>query len=152
MKGVNELDIQALLNHKGLKNTPGRRLILECLCEAKQPLTAEQIFMSLRGQQASTCLSTVYRNVETLCSMQVVEKAIILDDGKARYALSENEHKHHVSCMACHKIVAIDACPFEAVKNSLKGAMDFQIVGHKFEIYGYCKNCADNMGKQNTNA
>lgn len=137
-------DFKKLLAQKGLKGTNQRLAILDCLCNAKQPITAEEIYMDLKDKQENSCLSTVYRTVEVLCDKSIVEKTSLLDDGKARYEMCHEDHKHHISCMDCHKIIAIDECPFDSFEKQLRERLEFQVVGHKFEIYGYCKSCQSN--------
>jgi Fur family ferric uptake transcriptional regulator len=130
-----------VLTREGVKNTKNRNAILEILENAHAPLTAEEIFLLLKEKNASTCLSTVYRTFEMLVSKGLVIKSNIIDDGRARYELNHMEHKHHIICVGCHKMISIDECPFEEFEKQIKKKIDFDVTGHKFEIYGYCQDC-----------
>ncbi|PKM94527.1 MAG: transcriptional repressor [Firmicutes bacterium HGW-Firmicutes-1] len=130
-----------ILLDKGLKNTRHRELILEVFEKTQKPLTAEEIFLLLKGSSEATCLSTVYRTVEVFESKGLVIKSNSIDDGKARYEFNTMEHRHHVICIGCHKIIFIDECPFIEIEKNLKDKLEFEITGHKFEIYGNCKEC-----------
>lgn len=130
-----------LLVNKGVKNTKNRDAILEILEKSEKPLTAEEIFLILKGNSDATCLSTVYRTMEMFDEKGVVIKSNSVDDGRSRYELKTMEHKHHVVCVACHKIIVIDQCPFAEFEKSLKDTINFDITGHKFEIYGHCNEC-----------
>jgi Fur family zinc uptake transcriptional regulator len=44
-------------------------------------------------------------------------------------------------CLKCGKIFELDICPLELWINQIK---DFEVVDHKIEIVGYCKNCRSN--------
>jgi len=85
-------------------------------------------------------LSTVYRTLDLMESKSVVNK-IVMMDGKARYELTVDGHRHHLVCTNCHKSVPIDFCPLENMEKDIGMRSDFDITGHKIEIYGICPNC-----------
>lgn len=126
---------------KGVKSTKHRDAILDVFNTSKTPITAEEVFFIIKGNNGSTCLSTVYRTLETFEEKGLIIKSNSIDDGKSRYELNNMEHKHHVVCVACHKIIIIEECPFAEFEKSLKEKINFDITGHKFEIYGRCNDC-----------
>lgn len=130
-----------VLKKEGVKSTKHRNAILELLEQSESPLTAEQLFISLQEKTESINLSTVYRTLDTFASKNLVIKSNRMDDGKARYELNHNEHKHHLFCVGCHKEISIEECPIGELQLSLKKKIDFDVTGHKLEIYGYCHNC-----------
>lgn len=129
------------LQKEGLKSTKHRNLILELLEEAQEPLSAEEIFDWVRKQGDSISLSTVYRSLEKLTSGNLLIKSDLKDDGKARYELFQERHKHYMICKKCNKVIAVDGCPLEEYARALQKQMDFDVTGHKLEIYGYCQDC-----------
>ena len=64
-----------------------------------------------------------------------------MGNDRARYELNLNEHKHHVICVGCHKMISFLDCPVEEFEKKLKEKIDFDVTGHKLEIYGYCQEC-----------
>lgn len=135
---------RSTLVEKGLKVTPHRECILKIIEDANIPFTAEEIYLELKKNALSTCLSTVYRTLEAFEEKELVIKSNSIDDGKSRYQLFTKDHRHQVICLECHKIILIDECPFEEFKKVLKEKTDFNITGHKFEVYGHCKACQGN--------
>jgi len=134
------IDYKEILKREGMKNTRHRNAILLLLEQSDHPVSAEELYISLREKTASINLSTVYRTLDTFVSKNLVIKAT-MDDGKARYELNHHEHKHHLFCVGCHKVISIEDCPMGELQESLKKKMDFEVTGHKLEIYGYCHNC-----------
>ena len=130
-----------VLKREGVKSTRHRYAILELLEQSEFPLTAEQLFISLKEKTASINLSTVYRTLDTFTSKNLVIKSNRVDDGKVRYELNHHEHKHHLYCVGCHKLISIEECPIGELQQTLKKKIDFEVTGHKLEIYGYCHNC-----------
>ena len=130
-----------VLKREGVKSTRHRFAVLELLEQSESPVTVEELFISLREKTASINLSTVYRTLETFASKNLVIKSNRVDDGKSRYVLNHHEHKHHLFCVGCHKLIAIEECPIGELQQIIKKKIDFDVTGHKLEIYGYCHNC-----------
>lgn len=129
-----------LLKREGMKSTRHRNAILLLLEQSEDPMTAEELYILLKEKTASINLSTVYRTLDTFASKNLVIKST-MEDGKARYELNQHEHKHHLFCVGCHKVISIEDCPMGELQESLKRKIDFEVTGHKLEIYGYCHNC-----------
>lgn len=138
-ENINYIEI---LKRKGMKNTKHRHAILLLLEQSEYPLTAEEIYISLKATTASINLSTVYRTLDAFVSKNLIFKSTV-NDGKARYEFNHHErrHKHHLFCVGCHKMISIDECPIGELQELLKKKIDFDITGHKLEIFGYCHNC-----------
>lgn len=126
-----------MLKREGMKSTRHRNAILLLLEQSEDPMTAEELYISLKEKTASINLSTVYRTLDTFASKNLVLKST-MEDGKARYELNQHEHKHHLFCVGCHKVISIEDCPMGELQESLKRKIDFDVTGHKLEIYGYC--------------
>ncbi|MHB8125680.1 MAG: Fur family transcriptional regulator [Desulfitobacteriaceae bacterium] len=138
----NKNDYKEVLAREGVKNTKHRNAILGILEQSKTPVTAEEIFLSLKENHTSIWLSTVYRTLEILTSKELVVKSTIMGHDKARYEFNHNEHKHHVICVCCQKMISFLDCPIEEYEKNLKEKIDFIVTGHKLEIYGYCQECS----------
>lgn len=132
-----------ILRREGMKSTKHRNAILLFLEQAKHPMTAEELYISLMEDTTTINLSTVYRTLDAFVSKNLVIKST-MDDGKARYELNQHEHKHHLFCVGCHKVFSIEDCPIRELQEILKKKIDFDVTGHKLEIYGYCHDCKHN--------
>ncbi len=137
------------LKQKGLRNTRHRRSILEVLEKSKEPMTAVEVFLKLKPVSCNLNLSTVYRTFETLTANGFTLKTSLFNDGKARFEINRDEHRHHAVCIGCHKIISIENCPIGVREMKiLRKKTGFSATGHKLEIYGYCGDCsAVNRGK-----
>lgn len=124
----------------GYKNTKQRQAISDLLEISKDPISAEEIYLKLSSKKISANLSTIYRSLEILEDKGVVTKTVI-NDGKALYELVKDEHTHRVICTKCNKMVAVELCPIAKMEDELKRTTDFDITGHRIEIYGICSEC-----------
>lgn len=124
----------------GIKKTKQRKCVLALLEHSDVPLSAMEICKQSENEDCSLWLSTVYRILELFEKENVVVKTVITDSDKALYELNRNQHIHYAVCLGCHKIVEVDDCPLEKLAPHLAES-DFQVLGHKLEMYGYCKDC-----------
>lgn len=125
---------------EGYKTTKQRQEIIKILKNSNVPLSAEDIFMSIKHIYPLIALSTVYRNLEIMHKKGVVRKNIWFD-GKARYELIGSDHKHYLYCTKCNKVITLNVCPLGSFETKLKDEIDFEILGHNLEIYGCCSDC-----------
>ena len=135
-----------VLTREGVKSTKHRNSILEILEQAEMPLTVEEIFLVLKEKNTSIWLSTVYRTLEILTSKELVVKSTSMGDDKARFEMNHHEHRHHVVCVGCHKMISFLDCPVDEIQKALKDKINFDVTGHKLEIYGYCQECTGDSG------
>ncbi len=133
-----------LLNKENLRSTKHRNSVLEVVKSSTQPVSAEEIYLRLKEQGISISLSTVYRVLEALLGKGMVVKTSVNDDSKALYEMNDMEHKHHLLCVKCRKILPVDGCPLEEYEKALEEKLGFSIQGHKLEMFGYCKSCKFN--------
>lgn len=127
------------LSSCGYKITPQRRLILEVLQDSDRHLTAEEIAESIRKLQPSVSVATVYRNLNLLVDINLVSK-LDLHDGPARYELNRG-HNHHMVCLDCGTAIKLGVCPMQDEIKDVINENGFEVLGHHFEITGYCKQC-----------
>ena len=83
-------------------------------------------------------MSTIYRILELFIKHDMVIKTNILNHDVAVYELNRFEHKHYAVCLNCHRMISMDSCPMDEFIPNLEDK-DFRILGHKLEIFGYCK-------------
>jgi Fe2+ or Zn2+ uptake regulation protein len=128
------------LRKRGYKLTRQRKTILEVLSSSGNiPMTARDIFERVTRLSPGMNFSTVYRNIEILLQENIITRVELHGDA-AYYELSEDgKHHHHLVCKGCGNIQAIEYCPLN-IPFEKEG---FIPVDHRFEVYGYCRNCVD---------
>lgn len=137
----NDINFNDILKSKGLKITKHRTSVLKIISESKHPLSAEEIYLTLKDNFISINLSSIYKILDSLTSKHVISKCILGDDNKTSYEMNTSEHKHHLICKQCKEVFPITDCPLCIYEKHIKEDMDFDVTEHKLEIYGFCKNC-----------
>ncbi|PKM58148.1 MAG: transcriptional repressor [Firmicutes bacterium HGW-Firmicutes-3] len=139
------LDNKILFAEKGIKNTKQRNMTYNILIQENLPVTAELIFLKIKALDEKISLSTVYRILEVFISKGLVIKRNLSEDNMAVFEINNMEHKHHLICYCCKKMQVIKGCPLGAYEKILQKETDYDISGHRLEIYGYCPDCKEKM-------
>lgn len=127
-------------NNRSLRSSKQRQAILEAMSQQKTHLSAEEIYQTVKLIHPSISLGTVYRNLEILSSLGLIDRANFAD-GKARYELAASGHHHHLVCVKCGEIENIHECPMAQNIEAFMADRNFQPLRHYFEIYGHCAKC-----------
>ena len=138
------IDWTEIFKKNKLKVTKGRLLVARELEKASQPISAEDVFMTLKQQGEKIDLSTVYRTLETLEQNKIIKKISFSGDEKKMYAVESDIHSHYLICNSCHKIITIKKCPITAYEKELKKEMGFEVEEHSLSLYGICRECSEN--------
>lgn len=127
---------------KAIRSSKQRQAVLEVLQMSKAHLCAEDVYQLVRVRQPKISLGTVYRNLEMLVEMGLINRATFAD-GKSRYEIAAGEPHHHLICLKCGQIEDMPLCPLEKDRDIdiYMQNRHFQPVQHYFEVYGYCANC-----------
>lgn len=138
--------IRNQLYEGGYKLTPQREATVQVLIEnEKEHLTAEEIYLLVKLISPEIGLATVYRTLEMLTDLKVIDK-INFTDGVARYDLRKEGAKHfhhHLLCLECGDIEEIEEDLLLEVEKVVARDFHFQVSDHRLTFHGICKKCQD---------
>jgi Fur family transcriptional regulator, ferric uptake regulator len=126
-------DIAAALREAGGRLTTPRRLVLEALFAADEPLSAEEI-----AGRRQLELTSVYRNLEHLEELGVV-RHVHVGHGPGLYALASG-HEYLV-CESCGGVAVVDAARLERVRGAVRDEFGFEPRFSHFPLHGLCERC-----------
>lgn len=136
--------IKKQLHAQSYKLTPQREATVKVLLEREEDhLSAEDIYLLVKDKAPEIGLATVYRTLELLLELQIVEK-INFGDGVSRYDLRQEgfEHfHHHLVCVECGSIEEIFDNLLEDVEKKVEKEWGFQVQDHRLTFHGVCKQC-----------
>src|SRR5213595_1080165 len=131
-------DALKILKDHRYKFTGKREMIIEIFCNEKRYMPAKEVMRRMEENYPNLSFDTVYRNLSLLENLGILESTELNGEKQYRFSCSSKEHHHHVICKKCRKTIHFDMCPMEILNDRFE---DFKITGHKFEIYGYCRDC-----------
>ena len=64
-----------------------------------------------------------------------------MGDGCHRYTVCETGHHHHLMCVDCGAVTAIEADAIEKQIRRMAGDGGFELLTHHLELVGRCASC-----------
>ncbi len=136
--------IKEQLHAANYKLTPQREAILLVLLEnEKDHLSAEEIYMLVKLQNFDIGLATVYRTLEMLTELRILDK-VNFNDGMARYDMRKDGAKHfhhHLLCVECGGIDEIEEDLLMEAETIVERDYAFKIMDHRLTFHGICHTC-----------
>jgi len=132
------------LKENGYKLTSQRKVVLNAMLEHQDDhLTVEEIYQFVNATNPEVGLATVYRNIQLLSDMKIVEK-LNLEDGFTRYELSKDgeiHRHHHLICEECGKVIEVKEDLMGSIEQCFKDSYGFIVNDHQAKFFGICKDC-----------
>ncbi|MFA9559358.1 Fur family transcriptional regulator [Evansella sp. AB-rgal1] len=127
-----------ILKEKGYKHTDKREDMLSLFSTEDRYLAAKDVLENMQDKYTGLSFDTIYRNLSLFAELGILETTELDGEKKFRFTCSTESHHHHLICLDCGITQHIHACPMDTFIERDPG---FKIVGHKFEVYGYCEKC-----------
>lgn len=118
----------------GMRLSRQRRFILELLWEAKEHLSAREIYDRLNRQADSIGHTSVYQNLEALSRAGIIE---CLDRSEGRLYGNVSDSHSHVNCLDTAQILDVHVeLPIELIEQ-IQQQTGIRIVDYRIDFYGY---------------
>ena len=127
------------LSGRGMRRTAARQAILEVLFSTSDHLTAEGLAARVQRRFPSVDVSTVYRTLDVLESLDIVDH-VHLAHGPAIFHLVEDDH-HHLVCERCGRVEELPAERLRSFARMLRDDFRFHMQRRNFAIVGVCDAC-----------
>lgn len=134
------------IRSRGGRITRARLAVLQSIVDAKEHVTADDIFAKVSNTNPDVHLSTVYRTLDALEEIGIVEH-VHLGHGRATYHLEDNVHQHLV-CENCGIAVEAPSDLTKRLETELEARLGFHTRAHHFSIIGLCSACFSLREKQ----
>ena len=134
-------DIASKLSQQGYRLTPQRIMILSAIENSKDHISAEEIYRQVVAKYPHVNISTVYRTLELLKSLNLVTETD-LGEGRVRYHPADKGHHHHLVCRECGAIIDLDESVVASLKSALLREHKFSADLRHLAIFGRCVNCS----------
>lgn len=135
--------LRAYINEHGLKSSRQRELIADVFFESGEHLKVEELLERVRELDPKIGQATVYRTMKLLTQCGLAQPRQF-GDGHTRYEPTvpdDEEHHDHLICTGCGKIVEFVDPRIERLQDKVAAEHGFEVIHHKMELYGLCKEC-----------
>lgn len=121
-----------------MKNTKQKEVILAAVLQSNVHPTADEIYTSIREQNPTISLGTVYRNLNRFAEKGKIRK-VVIPNGSDRFDFRIDSHEHAI-CEVCNNVFDV-----EIDENMIYAAItcndDVKITRTSLTAYGICKEC-----------
>lgn len=130
----------AALDRAGYRRTAPRRAVADFIAQRDGHFTAADLMADARAQQAAIGRATIFRMLDTLEELGLLER-IDLPNGDHAYVACEPTHHHHCICSSCRVSVEVEDRGLQRVLDDIAQRTGFTLQGHRLELYGICAAC-----------
>jgi len=131
---------RATLREQGYRLTPQRNLIWEVLRDAGRHMTAEEVARQVCRTLPDVNVSTVYRTLELLVSLDLVVETR-LEGSACYYEVSPEPTHHHFVCTRCGAVGHFSDDLLAPVHAELAGKQGFAVSQIQLTAFGLCGEC-----------
>jgi Fur family transcriptional regulator, ferric uptake regulator len=134
---------RAALKEGGHRAGGARGAVVSLLGGQNCCLSAHEISQELHGSGTDVGIASVYRAVELLHTMGLVQR-VEFGEGVARFepVTPGGEHHHHAVCDRCGRVTPFEDERLETELERLAGNLKHSMSCHDLVIHGECRRCA----------
>lgn len=148
-RGNGRMDIKdritAAFDQFSERSTHPRQAIAESLVRLGRTgaaFSAEELLRRLRKTHPRIGRATVYRSIEKLARMKVLDRIDFADGTHCYMLCGSQSHHHHLACTKCHHVVDLDFCLLDDQIAAIGRRESFSIKDHAITLFGLCKDCS----------
>jgi Fe2+ or Zn2+ uptake regulation protein len=130
------------LHARGKRLTPQRRAILDILESSGEHLDAQNIWMRAQERDEHVNLATVYRTLNVLKRMGLVEQRYFAREHKREiYESAAKPEHYHFTCLGCGAVVEFQTHHVMAARRTLEREHGLELSHACVCFEGYCREC-----------
>jgi Fur family ferric uptake transcriptional regulator len=132
--------IVAAFDDAGYRVTEPRRSLARLIGARGGHFTADELVAASRGERLGVGRATVFRSLEILTELGVVER-LDLPSGDHAYVACDPAHHHHVVCSQCGRSTDVGDSGMSRVLEEVARRSGYRIESHRLELFGLCASC-----------
>lgn len=128
------------LRQQGYRSTAARRAVAQILAASESALRPQEIHERARRLHPRIGLVTVYRCLEAMEKLQLLQ-SIHLPDGSHGYLAEFSGHQHLLACLDCGRVLYFEGDDMSELVQALEQQSGYQIEAHSLFFEGHCEDC-----------
>jgi Fe2+ or Zn2+ uptake regulation protein len=128
------------LQENGYRLTDARRAVVKVIQKSTRALTPVQVFDSARKKYAALGLVTVYRTLEKLEELHLIQR-VHQPQGCQAFIAATHGHEHLLLCENCGQVKFFEGDDLNELITTISKKTGYQIREHWLQLFGLCQNC-----------
>jgi Fur family transcriptional regulator, ferric uptake regulator len=130
----------ARLLELGYRVTEPRQAVVEIIATSHHVLSPMEVFELARMRYPKIGLVTVYRTVEKLAELGLIQR-VHQPSGCQAFVASISGHQHLLICKGCGRVEYFQGDDVDALMEDVGDRSGFRVDEHWFQLFGECKEC-----------
>ena len=128
------------LQENGYRLTEARRAVVDIIQSSTRALTPVEVFDMARKQYNALGLVSVYRTLEKLEELHLIQR-VHQPQGCQAFISESNGHQHLLLCKNCGRVTFFEGDDLGALIQSISKKTGYQIREHWLQLFGLCQSC-----------
>ena len=138
----------AYLAKNRLKRSDQREAIVDTFLRSESHLSVDDLLHMVQKRRPDVGRTTVYRTLKLLQAAGLAQELELR--GESRFEREYNRaHHDHFICQHCGDIIEFESPEIERIQDEIAAGLGFVIEGHRHQIFGRCRRCAQNATPAN---
>jgi Fur family ferric uptake transcriptional regulator len=130
----------ACLKASGYRLTGPRRAVVETLANSSRALNASEIYDLARERYQSLGLVSVYRTLEKLEELELIQR-VHQHQGCHAFIAGFKGHQHLLICRSCGQTEFFEGEDLKPLFDRVAQESGYQIQDHWLQLFGLCSKC-----------
>ena len=132
------------LHSRGFRLTKACKAVVEIITESPRALTPLEVFDSARQNYPALGLVTVYRTLEKLESLGLVQR-VHQEIGCNAYLPQAKGHQHLIICTTCGRAEYFTGDDLDFLYERVRKNFGYLVRDHWLQLSGLCSHCQDRI-------
>lgn len=128
------------LQSNGYRLTNARRAVVQTVVGSLRALSPMQVFELARGRYPALGLVTVYRTLEKLEELKLIQRVHQVSGCNAYLPLAEG-HQHLIICLGCGRAEYFEGEQMEGFFAEVGERHGYRVREHWLQLFGICWEC-----------
>jgi Fe2+ or Zn2+ uptake regulation protein len=128
------------LHENGYRLTEARKAVVETVAESLRALTPLEVFDSARAAYPALGLVSVYRTLEKLEELHLIQR-VHQPQGCQAFISASQGHQHLLLCQHCGQVSYFEGDDLENLMAGISNKTGYKIREHWLQLFGLCQNC-----------
>jgi Fur family transcriptional regulator, ferric uptake regulator len=128
------------LHDNGYRITAARRAVVDTVYGSSHALSPIEVYDSARKKYRALGLVTVYRTLEKLEELHLIQR-VHQPQGCQAFIAAGIGHQHLLLCKNCGEVAFFEGDDLDALTASIAKKTGYQIQEHWLQLFGLCGKC-----------
>lgn len=129
------------LQENGYRLTEARRTVVNLVAGASRALTPLEVFEKARKKNPGLGLVSVYRTLEKLEELHLIQR-VHQPGGCQAFIAASQGHEHLLLCKRCGEVAFFEGDDLDSLIQSIAKKTSYKISEHWLQLFGLCANCS----------